>query len=142
MEFHCAICAFTTHKKYNFEKHLKSQRHFINEKRPKVATKLAEVIPPVEVNPVAPASDKGFKCKHCGKCYNHLSSLSKHVNHSCIKNEKNMIERLNKLIEQQQGVIEQQNKIIEDKTKHIDQFKQEVGRLFNFFEKKDFFFSC
>jgi hypothetical protein len=142
MEFHCAICAFTTHKKYNFEKHLKSQRHFINEKRPKVATKLAEVRPPeVEVSQPIPVVKSPHKCKYCEQCYRHKSSLSKHIKYSCTKNKDEdlteLVRLLNKRIEQQESNMENQRqeltKTIETQSKQIEKLmgKLEISGSFN-----------
>jgi len=126
MAFHCEICVFTTHKKYNFQKHLGSQRHFINENRPKVQIqpKIAEIsqVAPV-VQPVIPAVDIGFKCKHCGKSYRHKSSLSKHVNHSCKKDDEDLVEKL--------------NKTIESKSKYIEHLKKELQRVYTLLETKE-----
>ena len=126
MAFHCEICVFTTHKKYNFQKHLGSQRHFINENRPKVQNqpKIAEIsqVAPV-VQPVIPAVDIGFKCKHCGKSYRHKSSLSKHVHHSCKKDD--------------EDVVEQLNKTIESKSKYIEHLKKELQRVYTLLETKE-----
>lgn len=129
MAFHCEICVFTTHKKYNFQKHLGSQRHFINENRPKVQNqpKIAEIsqVAPV-VQPVIPAVDIGFKCKHCGKSYRHKSSLSKHVHHSCKKDE-----------EDDEDVVEKLNKTIESKSKYIEHLKKELQRVYTLLETKE-----
>jgi hypothetical protein len=103
---------------------LRSQRHFINEKRPKLQTNLTEIsqVAPV-VQPVIPAVDIGFKCKHCGKSYRHKSSLSKHVNHSCEKND--------------EDVVEQLNKTIEGKSKYIEHLKKELQRVYALLETKE-----
>jgi len=142
MEFHCAICTFTTHKRYNYEKHLKSQRHFINEKRPKVATKLAEVRPPVaEVSQPIESVTTPLKCKYCEQCYRHKSSLSKHIKYSCTKNKdedmKELVRLLNIQMEQQKqeftNKIETQSKQIETQSKQIEKLmgKLEISGSFN-----------
>jgi hypothetical protein len=142
MEFHCAICTFTTHKKYNFEKHLKSQRHFINEKRPKVATKIAEVsLTVAEVSQPIQAMASPHKCKYCDQCYRHKSSLSKHIKYSCTKNKDEdlteLVRLLNKRIEQQENNMENQRqeltKTIETQSKQIEKLmgKLEISGSFN-----------
>ena len=142
MAFHCEICSFTTHKKYNFEKHLKSQRHFISEKRPKVATKLAEVSPPIaEVSQTVAPAIKTLKCKYCEQCYRHKSSLSKHIKYSCTKNKDEdlteLVRLLNKRIEQQEKSMENQRqeltKTIETQSKQIEKLmgKLEISGSFN-----------
>ena len=135
MEFHCAICAFTTHKKYNFEKHLKSQRHFINEKRPKVATKVVEVRPTIaEVSHTVPDVQTKLKCKYCEQCYRHKSSLSKHIKYTCTKNKdedlKELVRLMNIQMEQQRQEL---TKTIETKSKQIEKLmgKLEISGSFN-----------
>ena len=131
MAFNCEICVFTTHKKYNFQKHLGSQRHFINEKRPKLQPKITEITPIVAVNPTVPVAI-GFKCNHCDKSYRHQSSLSKHVRHSCIKNiETNQDE------DEDEDLFEQMNKTIERKSKYINQLKKELQRLNTLLKNKN-----
>jgi len=103
---------------------LGSQRHFINEKRPKLQPKIAEISQDAPVvQPVIPAVDIGFKCKHCGKSYRHKSSLSKHVNHSCKKDD--------------EDVVEQLNKTIEGKSKYIEHLKKELQRVYALLETKE-----
>jgi hypothetical protein len=120
MAFNCEICVFTTHKKYNFEKHLRSQRHFINEKRPKLQTKIAEIIPVVaEIIPDVPAAIE-FKCKQCEKSYRHHSSLSKHVKNSCNKNKNDITDLVRVLYNR---LIKQENKL-ENLSREMEELKR------------------
>ena len=135
MEFHCVICTFTTHKKYNFEKHLKSQRHFINEKRPKVATKVTEVRPTIaKVSHTVHDVQTKLKCKYCEQCYRHKSSLSKHIKYSCTKNKdedlKELVRLMNIQMEQQRQEL---TKTIETQSKQIEKLmgKLEISGSFN-----------
>ena len=136
MAFNCELCVFTTHKKYNFQKHLRSQRHFINEHRPNIQPKLVEITPVMTVvEPVVHVVETvvevvdpvpvviGFKCKYCNKSYRHRSSLSNHVNHYCIKKDEDM--------------IKQMNTTIEFKTKYIKHLKKELRRVYSLLDKKN-----
>jgi len=129
MAFNCEICVFTTHKKYNFEKHLRSQRHFINENRPKLA-EISPVVPLVQ--PVIdPVVETLYQCKFCEQNYRHKSSLCKHIKHACTKNYTKKKEDLtdlvrvlyNRLITQEQK-LENQNNRLETQSKQIEELKR------------------
>lgn len=134
MAFNCEICVFTTHKKYNFEKHLRSQRHFINENRPKLAeiSPVASVVQPVVevVDPVVHVATL-YQCKFCEQNYRHKSSLCKHIKHSCSKNYTKKKEDLTDLVRvlynrliTQEHKLENQNNRLETQSKQIEELKR------------------
>ena len=85
MAFHCELCKYSTVRRYNYDKHMKSEKH---ELKTKTTTLLAEVsLPIAEVShTIAPVAET-LKCKYCEQCYRHKSSLSKHIKYSCTKNK-------------------------------------------------------
>lgn len=68
--FNCKPCKFNTDSKYNYDVHLKSNKH----------EKLTNN-----------RFDEELKCEYCGDIFSFRSSLSRHENHRCPKNNKNKL---------------------------------------------------
>jgi hypothetical protein len=124
MVFHCITCAFVTDRKSNYDKHNKSQKHILKI----MATKLAEVRPPeAEVSQPIANVPSPHKCKFCEQCYRHKSSLSKHIKHSCTKNNNDITEvvrTMNNRLEQQENKLENQKKMLEAQARQIEELKR------------------
>ena len=122
MEYTCEYCNFNTKKKYNYDKHLLSNKHKLVESKSIVSQKLAEISPKlVEVSQKLAESSNEisnlFKCKYCDQGYKHKSSLSKHIKYSCTKNKTEdlteLVRLLNLQLEQQKNQINEQKLQIE-----------------------------
>jgi hypothetical protein len=115
MEFCCASCDYSTHKRFNYDKHLSSKKHHKNKDKPP-ATPMLAVVSPV-VSPMLATPEPVHKCKYCDQCYKHRSSLSKHIKYSCTKNKdedlKELVRLMNVQLEQQKNEIVTQSKQIE-----------------------------
>jgi hypothetical protein len=139
MAFHCEICRYSTIRRYNYDKHIKSEKH---ELKSNITQKIAEVsLTVAEVSHTVHAGSETFKCKYCDQCYRHKSSLSKHIKYSCTKNKDEdlteLVRLLNKRIEQQENNMENQRqeltKTIETQSKQIEKLmgKLEISGSFN-----------
>jgi hypothetical protein len=139
MEYTCEYCNFNTKKKYNYDKHILSNKHKLVESKLVVSQKLAEISPKVvEVSQKLAKSSNEisnlFKCKYCEQCYKHKSSLSKHIKYSCNKNKTEdlteLVRLLNLQLEQQKNEFETK---LQSQTKQIEKLmdKLEINNYTN-----------
>jgi len=124
MVFRCISCAFVSDRKSNYDKHNNSKRHALKIN----ATKLAEVrSPEAEVSQPIQAVALLHKCKVCGQCYRHKSSLCKHVKYSCNKNKNDLtvlVQVLHSRLIKQEQKLENQNTRLETQSKQIEELKR------------------
>ena len=132
MAFHCELCKYSTLRRFNYDKHLKSEKH---ELKSKPAQIIAEVsLTEAKVSHTVTTVPEIFKCKYCEQCYRHKSSLLKHIKYSCTKNKdedlKELVRLLNIQMEQQKQELT--NKI-ESQAKQIEKLmgKLEISGSFN-----------
>uniref|UniRef100_A0A6C0D8F0 C2H2-type domain-containing protein n=1 Tax=viral metagenome TaxID=1070528 RepID=A0A6C0D8F0_9ZZZZ len=128
MEYKCEHCNFNTKKKYNYDKHLLSNKHKLVESKSVVSQKLAEISPKlVEVSQKLAESSNEisnlFKCKYCEQCYKHKSSLSKHIKYSCNKNKTEDLTELVRLLNLQ---LEHKDKQLETQSKQIEKLMEKL----------------
>ena len=100
-EFYCDVCDYYTSHKYNFDKHLSSNKHL-----KKALIKVAE-----SSKKVAESSrtvEKIYVCEHCNKEYSDRSGLWRHK-------KKCKIIELEKKLSKQEGKNEAYKEIIENK---------------------------
>ena len=139
MSFHCELCKYSTVRRYNYDKHIKSEKHILKNKP---TTSFEEVIlTDAKVSHTVTAVVELLKCKYCEQCYRHKSSLSKHIKYNCTKNKdedmKELVRLLNIQMEQQKqeftNKIETQSKQIESQSKQIEKLmgKLEISGSFN-----------
>ncbi len=121
MEYTCEHCNFNTKKKYNYDKHILSNKHKLVESKSLVSPKLVEVSQKL-VEPFHEISNI-FKCKYCEQGYKHRSSLSKHIKYSCNKNKtENLTEKVRLLILQ----LEYKDKQLDAQAKQIDELIEKL----------------
>ena len=135
MEYKCEHCNFNTKKKYNYDKHLLSNKHKLVESKSVVSQKLAEISPKVvevsqKLAETTPEISNLFKCKYCEQCYKHKSSLSKHIKYSCNKNKTEDLTELVRLLNLQ---LEHKDKQLETQSKQIEKLmdKLEINNYTN-----------
>ena len=135
MEHRCEHCNFSTKKKYNYDKHILSNKHKLVESKSVVSQKLAKVSPKlVEVSQKLAKNSNElsnlFKCKYCDQCYKHKSSLSKHIKYSCTKNKTEDLTELVRLLNLQ---LEHKDKQLETQSKQIEKLmsKLEINNYTN-----------
>jgi len=118
MEYTCEHCNFNTKKKYNYDKHLLSNKHKLVESKSVVSQKLVEPCPEIS---------NLFKCKYCDQGYKHKSSLSKHIKYSCTKNKTEdlteLVRLLNLQLEQQKNEFETK---LQSQTKQIEKLMEKL----------------
>jgi hypothetical protein len=135
MEYTCEYCNFNTKKKYNYDKHLLSNKHKLVESKSLVSQKLAEISPKVvevsqKLAETLPEISNLFKCKYCEQGYKHKSSLSKHIKYSCTKNKTEdlteLVRLLNLQLEQQKNQLEHKDKQLETQSKQIEKLMDKL----------------
>ena len=132
MEYTCEHCNFNTKKKYNYDKHILSNKHKLVESKLVVSQKLAEISPKVvevsqKLADPLPEISNLFKCKYCEQGYKHRSSLSKHIKYSCTKNKTEdlteLVRLLNLQLEQQKNEFETK---LQSQTKQIEKLMDKL----------------
>ena len=132
MEYTCEYCNFNTKKKYNYDKHILSNKHKLVESKSVVSQKLVEISPKVvEVSQKLAENSSEisnlFKCKYCDQGYKHKSSLSKHIKYSCTKNKTEdlteLVRLLNLQLEQQKNEFETK---LQSQTKQIEKLMEKL----------------
>jgi hypothetical protein len=121
MEHVCECCNFSTKKKYNYDKHILSNKHKLIQGKAEVSQKLAEISPKLaEVSQKLAEKcheiSNPYKCKYCEQSYKHKSSLSKHIKYSCTKNKTEDLTELVRLLNLQ---LEHKDKQLETQSKQI-----------------------
>lgn len=98
MEYKCQSCKYITTKRFNYDKHLLSNKH-----------KLIAGLSP-NINPIATKVAKQvIECKYCKESYKTKLALDQHTN-QCkqIYDLTELVRRLNAQLEQQQNQINEQ----------------------------------
>jgi hypothetical protein len=132
MAFHCELCKYSKVRRYNYDKHIKSEKHIL---KSKPTTSFEEVsLTEAKVSHTEHPVPEIFKCKYCEQCYRHKSSLSKHIKYSCTKNKDEDLKELVRLmnIQMEQQKQDYTNKI-ETQAKQIEKLmgKLEISGSFN-----------
>ena len=106
MEYTCDCCNYFTKKKYNYDKHILSNKHKLIEGKSVGVKSKSKVSPKVAINNSESNEDK-YSCKYCGQKYKHKQSVTKHIKYSCTKNKTEDLAELVRLLNKQ---LENQNK--------------------------------
>ena len=143
----CDCCKYTTDKRFNYEKHLKSERHRLIEKtqqKPLPTTQNTFTDNPtttIEIEKVATE----FACKYCKQQFRFRQSMNRHIKYTCTKNKdedlKELVRLMNIQMEQQkneflfqlQSQKQEFSKKIDSQSKQIDKLmgKLEIHGSFN-----------
>ena len=136
MEYTCEYCNFNTKKKYNYDKHLLSNKHKLVESKSLVSLSKSLVSPdtPQIIPIVNSVENESFSCKYCGQKYKHKQSVTKHIKYSCTKNKTEdlteLVRLLNLQLEQQKNEFETK---LQSQTKQIEKLmeKLEINNTYN-----------
>tara|TARA_Y100000768_G_scaffold173123_1_gene129587 strand:- start:1281 stop:2153 length:873 start_codon:yes stop_codon:yes gene_type:complete len=107
--FYCKICDYKTCKKFNWEKHLSTDKHKMLTNANKSSTKVA---PKIQLH----------SCSNCGKSYKQKSSLSRHRK-NCVKSD--IIEVNKEELEEMQIKAE----LYEEQKQDINELKELVKQV-------------
>jgi hypothetical protein len=116
MEFKCDCCKYTTTKRFNYDKHLASNKHSMLEESSK---KLAKVnLESTKRQPIdnLKTTEVEFTCKYCDKNFKFKQSMHRHIKYSCSKNKEDLTEvirLLNLRLDQQEIKIKTQSEQLE-----------------------------
>ena len=116
MEYKCECCNYSTKKKYNFDKHILSNKHklmIVNTKTTQskhvVNTKTTQ-----NQDLVADIKTHLFSCKYCERQFKFKQSMYRHIKYSCTKNKTEdlteLVRLLNLQLEQQRNDFQNQLK--------------------------------
>jgi len=150
MTYTCNCCKYVTNKKFNYEKHLLSERHCLIEKsfliQQKTTLKQPDDNPKqlndnlkttIELESELEKNATGFTCKYCHQPFSFRQSMNRHIKYSCKKNKdedlKELVRLLNQRLEQQENKIDSQCKQLDAQSKQIDKLmgKLEINGSFN-----------
>lgn len=124
--FSCVFCNYVTKRKNDFNKHLNTKKHLINEENYKPKSSSATFSPHFDHNSphfttFSTPNDHIFQqnitdhniynCKYCNKDYSRIDALNRHILKSCKKKKEfDENERKKKeIIEKQEEIIKNQN---------------------------------
>lgn len=136
MMYNCESCKYITDKRFNYEKHLTSQRHCLIQKslqnQPETTQKQHSDNP--KTTQVAEKVANDFKCKYCEQTFRFRQSMNRHIKYTCTKNKdedmKELVRLMNIQMEQQRQEF---TKKIEAQSKQIEKLmsKLEIHGSFN-----------
>ena len=133
MEYTCECCNYVTNKKYNYDKHLLSNKHKLIEGKSVGVKSKSKVSPKVAINNPY-LNEDNYSCKYCGQKYKHKQSVTKHIKYSCTKNKTEdlteLLRLLNLQLEQQKNDFQTQ---LQTQSKQIEKLmgKLEINGSFN-----------
>jgi hypothetical protein len=136
MEYTCEYCNFNTKKKYNYDKHLLSNKHKLVESKLVVNLKTPQSQHLVNIGSsqsqpeTPPKSAIVFECKYCEQKFKFKQSMYRHIKYSCTKNK---TEDLTELVRLLNARLEKQDKQLETQAKQIEKLmsKLEINGSFN-----------
>ena len=143
MEYECKCCNFSTKKKYNYDKHLLSNKHKLFESKLVVIPKSSQsqhlvTFESPQSQPITPTNQAIlFVCKYCEQKFKFKQSMYRHIKYSCTKNKTEdlteLVRLLNLQLEQQKNQLEHKDKQLETQTKQIEKLmgKLEINSSFN-----------
>jgi hypothetical protein len=133
MEYKCECCNYVTNKKYNYDKHILSNKHKLIEGKSVGVKSKSKVSPNVATNNPY-LNEDNYSCKYCGQKYKHKQSVTKHIKYSCTKNKTEdlteLVRLLNLQLEQQKNDFQTQ---LQTQSKQIEKLmgKLEINGSFN-----------
>ena len=132
MEYKCECCNYYTQRKYNYDKHIESNKHKLVES--KLVVNLKSTQSQHLVNPESTQNQQkvssSFTCKYCEQNFKFKQSMYRHIKYTCTKNK---TEDLNELVRLLNVRLEKQDKQIESQAKQIEKLmgKLEINGSFN-----------
>jgi hypothetical protein len=132
MEYTCECCNYYTKRKYNYDKHIESNKHKLVESKLVVNIKSTQsqhlVISESTQNQQKVAAP--FTCKYCEQNFKFKQSMYRHIKYTCTKNK---TEDLTELVRLLNARLEKQDKQLETQAKQIDKLmgKLEINGSFN-----------
>jgi hypothetical protein len=140
MEYTCYCCNYTTHKRFNYDKHTSSNKHKLleeaHQKQPKsnTSTTQKQQSDNPETTILAKKVATEFTCKYCDQHFSFRQSMNRHIKYTCTKNKdedlKELVRLMNIQIESQKKEFTQK---IESQAKQIEKLmgKLEIHGSFN-----------
>jgi len=120
MEYTCECCNYYTKRKYNYDKHIESNKHKLVESKLVVNPESTQSQP--LVNPESTQNQQKvaapFTCKYCEQNFKFKQSMYRHIKYTCTKNKTEdlteLVRLLNARLDKQDNQLETQSKQIEN----------------------------
>jgi len=145
--FSCKFCNYITKRKNDFNKHLTTKKHFINQKKYEAKVKKIIVSPQNDLNspqfpsispqftsisPQFPSiseqnvanishhnGKENYNCKYCNKKYTRIDNLNRHIAKTCKKKKE-----FDEIELKKKYIFDKQNQIIESQSQQIVKFEK------------------
>jgi len=136
MVHRCDCCKYTTDKRFNYEKHLSSERHRLIEKsqQNQLPTTQKQHIDNPKTTIVLEKVATEFTCKYCDQQFRFRQSMNRHIKYTCTKNKdedlKELVRLMNIQMEQQKNeFISQLQTQKQEFSKKIDSQSKQIDKL-------------
>ena len=122
--YNCECCKFSTKSKYNFERHLKTNKHKNLAKSHHLVTQKSPFSHPKVTQKKSKKSN--YICEHCGKIYKYKQGLYRHINNNCNKSKYEDMKKLVELLNEQNEEKDKENKEIK---KQMEKMQKQINKL-------------
>ena len=137
VKYNCNICNYITKRHYDYNKHLKTKKHLINEENYveeniKIKSSHLKIPQNTSFSPHNPSqipyhtNKELYECEYCNKEFSRIDNLNRHIEKSCKKKKE-----LDKMENENSKIIEKQNKIIESQSKKISKLIEKNAKQIN-----------
>jgi len=133
MEYECKCCNFSTKKKYNYAKHILSNKHKLIESKVVVIPKSSQnhhlvTFESSQSQPITPTNQALlFECKYCEQKFKFKQSMYRHIKYTCTKNKTEdlteLVRLLNLQLEQQKNEFQNQ---LQTQSKQIEKLMDKL----------------
>ena len=139
VNYNCSICNFSSKRKPDYNRHLKTKKHLNNKKNYEEDNykkqgqnlKIPHFLLKIPHNPsqISDHTNKElYKCEYCIKEFSRIDNLNRHIEKYCKKKrELDKIENEN----ENSKIIEKQNKIIDLQSKQINKLLEKKAKQIN-----------
>ena len=118
MVYSCELCKYSTDKRFNYDKHVVTNKHMIVEENNR-----KQHINNPKTTETTEKDVSEFACKHCGIKFSFRQSMNRHIKYNCSKNKDEDLKKQVLLLKKQ---LDENNQIF---TKMINEQNMQIDEL-------------